>query len=402
MTARRPSRIAVVGASAAGLSTVEGLRRQGYAGPLTLIGEEEHLPYDRPPLSKQLLSGAWDTARLQLRSADDIEALGLDLRLGSPAVALDTRRQEVALADGSRVGYDALVVATGMRARRLPGTEGVPGVHVLRTLEDALALREALAAKPHLVVVGGGFIGAEAAAVARGLGCGVTLVTDTAQPMGDALGDELGAMLRAVHTENGVRIATGVLVDQVITDGGRARGVRLADGRILAADAVLVGIGAQPNVEWLAGSGIPIGNGVQCDATLYAGSGVWAVGDVACWPHPRTGEPLRIEHRTNAAEQGLAVARNILAGPELATPFDSVPYVWSDQYDLKIQIYGRTRGADEVRIVQGSFDDGKLVALYGKNGRVCAAVGINMMRALRGYRAQVAQAAVLDEVENAA
>lgn len=391
-----PSRLAVVGASAAGLSVVEGLRGQGYTGSITLIGEEEHLPYDRPPLSKQLLSGAWETERLHLRGADDIDALDLDLRLGSAAVGLDTTAQEVTLADGSLVGYDALVVATGTRARRLPGTAEVRGVHVLRTLEDALALREDLAAAPHLVVVGGGFVGAEAAAVARGLGCQVTLVTDTAQPMGDALGEELGAMLREVHSEHGVRIETGVLVDRVLTDGGRATGVRLADGRTIEAEAVLVGIGAQPNVEWLAGSGVPVGNGVECDATLYAGARVWAAGDVACWLHPRSGEPWRIEHRTNAAEQGLAVARNILAGPDRAVPFDSVPYVWSDQYDLKIQIYGRTRGADEVRIVEGSTADRKLIALYGRQGRVCAAVGINMVRALRGYRVQVAEAAFLE------
>jgi 3-phenylpropionate/trans-cinnamate dioxygenase ferredoxin reductase subunit len=374
---------------------VEGLRREGHPGPITLIGEESHLPYDRPPLSKQLLSGEWSTDRLLLRGEPDIDALGLQLRLGTKAIALDTKAREVALADGTFVEYDALVVATGTRARRLPGTEGVPGVHVLRTLEDALALREDLASEGHLVVVGGGFVGAEAAAVARGLGCEVTLVTDTAQPMGDALGDELGAMLRTAHHEHGVRVETGVLVDQVLTDGGRASGVSLRDGRTLAADAVLVGIGAQPNTEWLTGSGVAVGNGVECDATLYAGSGVWAAGDVACWLNARTGEPWRIEHRTNAAEQGLAVARNILAGPERATPFDSVPYVWSDQYDLKIQIYGRTRGADEVRVVEGSTAERRLIALYGRNGRTCAAVGVNMVRALRGYRAQVAAAAPL-------
>nr|WP_145492654.1 MULTISPECIES: FAD-dependent oxidoreductase [Streptomyces] len=393
MNSSAPSRIAVVGASAAGLGVAEGLRREGYTGRLTLIGDETHLPYDRPPLSKQLLSGRWDTDRLLLRDADAIEALGLHLRLGSPAVALDACGQEIALADGSLVGYDALVVATGARARRLPGTDRGRGVHVLRTLEDAVALREELAGRPHLAVVGGGFVGAEAAAVARGLGCEVTLVTDSAQPMGDALGDELGAMLRAVHVEHGVRIESGVLVDQVLTAGGRAVGVRLTDGRTVDADAVLVGIGAQPNVEWLTGSGVPVSSGVACDTTLYAGSGVWAAGDVASWPHPVTGEPVRIEHRTNAAEQSLAVARNLLAGPERARPFKTVPYVWSDQYDLKIQIWGLTRGADEVRIVEGNPAERRLVALYGKDGRVCAAVGVNMTRALRKYRPQVAEEA---------
>jgi 3-phenylpropionate/trans-cinnamate dioxygenase ferredoxin reductase subunit len=396
VSTRRPSRIAVVGASAAGLSVAEGLRRGGYAGRLTLIGEEQHLPYDRPPLTKQLLSGAWDTDRLQLRAPEAIEALEVDLRLGATAVGLDSSVGEVALADGSRVGYDALVVATGVAARRLPGTEGIAGVHVLRTLDDALGFREELRPGRRLVIVGSGFVGAEAAAVARELGVEVTMVTDVAVPLADALGPELGAMLSQVHAGHGVRIVPGVLVEDVLANEGRATGVRLADGRTIEADAVLVGIGAFPNIAWLAGSGVPIGNGVECDSTLHAGSGVWAAGDVASWPHPRTGQRLRIEHRTNAAEQGLAVARNILAGPKQATPFDPVPYIWSDQYDLKIQIYGQTRSADEVRIVEGSLADRRLVALYGRGGRVCGAAGINMVRTLRAYRAQVAEAAVLE------
>lgn len=397
-----PARIAVVGASAAGLSVVEGLRRAGYAGRVTLIGEEKHLPYDRPPLSKQLLSGEWDVARLQLRDAEAIAALDLDLRLGSAAVALDTRNREVTLADGSTVGYDALVVATGAAARRLPGTEGVAGVHVLRTLEDALNFREALRTRPRLVIVGSGFVGAEAAAVARELGAEVTMVTDVAVPLADALGPELGQMLAEVHLEHGVSIVTGTLVKEILTENGRATGVRFADGRLVAADEVLVGIGARPGTGWLEGSGITVGNGVECDSTLYAGSGVWAAGDVACWPHPRTGEPTRIEHRTNAAEQGLAVARNILAAPGETVPFAPVPYIWSDQYDLKIQIYGRTRGADEVRIVEGTVEDRKLVALYGAGGRVCGVVGINLPRATRGYRALVAEAAEWEQAVDTA
>ncbi|WP_242419546.1 FAD-dependent oxidoreductase, partial [Frankia sp. CpI1-P] len=206
MTAPALARVAVVGASAAGLSVAEGLRRDGYTGRLTLIGDEPHLPYDRPPLSKQLLSGAWDADRLRLRSAEALDALGLDLRLGAAAVALDTEAREVALADGDRVGYDALVVATGVAARRLPGTDGVAGVHVLRTLEDALDLRGELRPGRRLVIVGAGFVGAEAAAVAREAGAEVTMVTDAAVPLADALGPDLGAMLSQVHAEHGVRI----------------------------------------------------------------------------------------------------------------------------------------------------------------------------------------------------
>lgn len=170
------------------------------------------------------------------------------------------------------------------------------------------------------MVVGGGFVGAEAAAVARGLGCEVTLVTDAAEPMGDALGDGLGAMLRAVRSEHGVRVMSGVRVDGILATDGHPTGARRLDGRTVDADAVLVGIGAQPNTEWLADSGMSVSNGVVCNATLHAGDGIWAAGDVAAWPHPLTGEPMRIAHRPNAAEQGLAVARNILAGPEHARP----------------------------------------------------------------------------------
>jgi 3-phenylpropionate/trans-cinnamate dioxygenase ferredoxin reductase subunit len=395
-----PARVVVVGASAAGLSAVEGLRRAGYGGEVTLIGEEPHLPYDRPPLSKQLLSGEWEADRVRLRDAAAIDALDLELRLGVAAVALDPGDRVITLADGSQVGYDAVVVATGGAARRLPGTEGVAGVHVLRTLEDALDFREALRKRPRLVIVGSGFVGAEAAAVARGLGAQVTMVTDVAVPLADALGPELGGLLSDVHLEHGVEIIAGVLVEEVLAENGRAIGVRLADGRVVEADEVLIGIGARPNVEWLAGSGVVTGNGVQCDSTLYAGNGVWAAGDIACWPHPRTGEPTRIEHRTNAAEQGLAVARNILAGPLAAAPFDTVPYVWSDQYDLRVQIYGRTRGADQMVIVEGSLADRKLVALYGKAGRVCGVVGVNLPRATRSCRALVAEAAEWDQIND--
>ncbi len=388
-----PSGIVVVGASAAGLAAVEGLRRLGFDGPLTLVGAEPHPPYDRPPLSKQLLAGEWEAERLRLRTPEALAALEVDLLLGRPATGLDRAARRVRLADGTRLGYDALVVATGLTPRRLPGTEGVAGVHVLRTLEDAVGLRAALRGAPRLVVVGAGFVGAEAAAVARRAGAEVTLVGDLDVPLADVLGRELGGWLAEVHRDNGVRLETGAVVRGVVTEGGRAAGVALADGRVLAADAVLLGIGAVPATGWLAGTGVPLADGVSCDATLYAGDRVWAAGDVARWPDPRTGEATRVEHRTHAAESGLAVARNILAGPQAATPFAPVPYVWSDQYDLRIQIHGRTRGARRTRIVEGGTAQGRLVALYGDDHRVSGVVGVNLPRQTRGYRALVADGA---------
>ncbi|MGW0808927.1 NAD(P)/FAD-dependent oxidoreductase [Nonomuraea sp. NPDC002799] len=389
--------VVVVGASAAGLAAVEGLRRSGFDGRLVLVGEEKHLPYDRPPLSKQLLAGDWTAERLLLRSPEVYDDLGVEVRLGVRARGLDVDCREVHLDSGDPVHYDDLIVATGVRPRRLPGSDGIEGVHVLRTLDDALALQESLNSRRPLVIVGGGFIGAEAAAVARGLGRAVTMVTDQEVPLADAVGPGIGAMLTDVHREHGVSVVTGARVESVVADGRRATGVRLADGRTIEAGAVLVGIGARPNIEWLAGSGIPVGDGVECDATLHAGGNVWAAGDVASWPDPATGERLRVEHRTNASEQGLAVARNILAGPEAATPFVTVPYVWSDQYDRKIQIYGRTRGADRMRVVEGSIEERRFTALYGRQGHVTAALGVNMIRPLRALRALVASRAAWDD-----
>jgi 3-phenylpropionate/trans-cinnamate dioxygenase ferredoxin reductase subunit len=378
--------VVIVGAAAAGLATAETLRQDGFDGTVTLIGDEEHLPYDRPPLSKQVLSGAWPQERLRLREEDALAASGIDLRLGTRALAVDSGRCEVRCADGV-VGYDELVIATGVRPRRLPGTDGVPGVHVLRDLADGLALRDVLAGKPRLVVVGAGFLGAEVAAVARQAGADVTLVSDLPAPLSDVLGPEVGEFLLGTHVGHGVRVLRGTRVEQVLTEDGRASGVRLADGRTVAADTVLVAIGSVPATEWLAGSGIPLGDGVVCDEFCRAAPHVWAAGDVASWWHAGLGERIRLEHRTNAAEQGRAAARNILAATPV--PFTPVPYIWSDQYDLKIQIHGTPRGCDRMTVVDGSLAERTFVALYGADGVVRAAVGVNSPRALRAARAHL-------------
>jgi 3-phenylpropionate/trans-cinnamate dioxygenase ferredoxin reductase subunit len=350
-------------------------------------------------LSKEVLAGTWSEGQCQLRDAERIAALDLELRLGVRAESVDTASRVVALSDGSQVGYDDMVIATGVRPRRLPGTDNIAGVHVLRTLDDARRLRSELAGGPRLVIVGAGFLGAEVAASARAAGADVTLVSDVDAPLSDILGAGLGRLLIDVHVEHGVRVRTGAKVLGIVSEDGRATGVQLADGTTLAADVVLVSIGSIPNTEWLAGSGVPTGSGVLCDEYCRAAPGVWAAGDVASWHHAGIGERIRVEHRTNAAEQGIAVARNILAGSS-PTPFAPVPYIWSDQYDLKIQIYGLPRGADSFTVTDGSLADRKLVAVYGKDGRACAAVGINMIRPMRAARSWVAEHAELASIVN--
>ncbi|MGW1465198.1 NAD(P)/FAD-dependent oxidoreductase [Streptomyces sp. NPDC002308] len=389
MTVATPRRIVVVGASAAGLSAAETLRREGFDGSLTLVGEEAHPPYDRPPLSKQILTGEWRADRLRLRRNEDLEALGLDLRLGVPATALSPAARTVTLADGTGLRYDNLVVATGVRPRRLPEC-GTPGVHVLRDLGDALALRDRLTAGGRLVVVGAGFLGTEAAAAARSLGAAVTLVEPADVPLAHVLGRRMGARLARLHRDHGVDLRTGTSATGIRTARGRAAGVHLSDGTEAEADDVLVAIGTRPNTEWLAGSGLDLADGVGCDEYCAAAPGIHAAGDVARWHNPLFGTGMRVEHRTNAAEQGMAAARNLL-NPGRPRPFAPVPYFWSDQYGLKIQAYGHLRDHDEARLVDGDMAGDSFVVAYrtGPFLTGVAAVG-TPPKALRPWRAAIA------------
>ncbi|MEU6084966.1 FAD-dependent oxidoreductase [Streptomyces sp. NPDC047108] len=376
--------IVVVGAGAAGVTTAETLRRQGYDGRLTLVGAERHQPYDRPPLSKQILSGRWEPDRIRLRRPDTYERLAIDLRLGTAAARLDRMGRAVELADGTRLHADAVVVATGVRPRRLPGAEGLTGVHVLRTLDDALALREALAAGPRLVVAGAGLLGTEAAVAARGLGVDVTLVGTGPVPLLGLLGPQAAGLVSAVHRELGLRVQQGQVAG-VEGAGSAVTGVRLADGTRLPADAVLVAAGSLTNTAWLRGSGVRVDDGVVCDVLGAAEPGVWAAGDVARRPDARTGRLRRSEHRTHAAEQAVTVARNILAGTR-AVPFAPLPYFWTDQHDLKVQVFGDLGGAQECHIVEGSPAERKFAAVHCAGGRVRGAVAVNLPRAVQQLR----------------
>lgn len=386
--------IVVVGASLAGLRAVETLRGEGYDGNLVLVGAEPWLPYDRPPLSKEVLRGEWGEERLALRRKD-YDSLELDLRLGTRATALDAQARQVELDDGTRLDFDGLLIATGSAPRTLPGTDGLQGVHVLRTLDDALALRADLEAAPRrVVVVGAGFIGAEVAASCRQLGLAVTLVEPLPAPMERGLGREAGGWMAEVHREHGVDLRLDMGVD-AIEGGTRVERVKLSDGAVLDTDVVVVGIGVTPVTGWLESSGLEIDDGVVCDATCATRvPGVVAAGDVARWHHPLYGRAIRMEHWTNAVEQGVAAARRLLGRAE---PFDAIPLFWSDQYDLKIQLAGLPEFDGESRVVHGSVEERKFVRLYEKQGRLCAALGFNQARRMIGYRRMIADGTRWDD-----
>ena len=387
---RKLERIAVVGASLAGLRAAESLRRLGYGGALVLVGAEKHLPYDRPPLSKELLQGRWEVDRIGLRR-QPYEELELDLRLGVRATALDLAARELVLGDGVREPFDALVLATGASPRRLRGQPDLPGVHLLRTLDDALALRAALEARPRVLVVGAGFIGAEVAASCRARGLQVTLVEPLPVPLARGLGEAMGRVCAELHRDQGVDLRCGVGVSG-FQGHQRIERVTLSDGSSVEADLVVVGIGAAPETGWLEGSGLRLDDGVVCDGFCAAAPGVFAAGDVARWHNPLFGEEMRVEHWSNAAEQGSYVAER-LAGTDLgAQPFAPVPFFWSDQYGVKIQFAGRMRPDDEVRLVAGSLAERKFTALYGRAGRLSGVLAWSRPRDLAKYRRLIAAA----------
>ena len=387
--------VTIVGASLAGLNAAEALRRDGFDGPVTLIGAESRLPYDRPPLSKQVLAGDWEPERAALTDSEELASDEIEARLGLRATALDLDARELTLHTGETVAFDGLVIATGARCRTMPGTEGLGGVHVLRSLDDCLALRGDLEAVPQrVVVVGAGFIGAEVAATARGRGLEVTVVEALPTPLSRVLGDEMGRVCAEVHRDHGVDLRTSVGVDRIEGDR-RVERVALTDGSIIDADVVVVGIGVVPNTEWLDGSGLQVGDGVLCDASCLAAERVTAAGDVARWPNQLFGETMRVEHWDNAAAQGAHAARRLL-NPETG-PFTPVPWFWSDQYDRKIQLAGRVRPDDEVRVVNGSVEERRFAAVYGRAGRIVGVLGFNRPRHVMRYRALIAQGASFDE-----
>ncbi|WP_314176737.1 NAD(P)/FAD-dependent oxidoreductase [Streptomyces winkii] len=410
-----PVSVLVVGASAAGLATAEALRRRGYQGTLTVLGDEPHAPYDRPPLSKQILAGHWEHGRAALRDEAQLAGLGAEFVLGDRAVGLDAGARTVRTAAGRTLRADAVVVATGVRTRRLPGQPDLAGAHVLRTLDDALALRSDLlppdpADRPgapgapavpgapgtpseksgrRLVVVGDGVLGCEVAATARDMGADVTLAGPQPAPMAAQLGHGAAALLARLHTAHGVRLRPGAAVRSLTGERGRVTGVRLETGETLPADVVVVALGAVPATDWLDGSGLRQDDGVVCDSRCRAAESVYAAGDVARWHHDVLGTHVRLENRTNATEQALAVASVMLGGTR---PYRPVPYFWTDQFGTKVQMYGRPAADAELTVVEGDMAGGRFVAVHRRGGAVTGVLGWNMPKQTLPYRRELATA----------
>ena len=388
-------RVVVVGASVAGLSAADALREAGFEGSIEIVGAESHPPYDRPPLSKQALHR--DDSRdafFPLRSEEHYSEKQLDLILGREAVRLDAQKRKVELDDGTSLAFDGLVIATGCRARTLTTRLG-NALPVLRTLDDARWLCASADQHRHAILIGAGFIGLEVAASLRGRGLDVTVLEASPAPLSNGLGTELADWLCAYHAAHGVRIESGVQIESVEGCEGDYE-VFLSDGRRFSAGLVLAGVGVTPNVEWLKGSGLDHPGGVLCDAAgSTAQPSIVAAGDVACMQLPGGANVSRIEHWTHAMNQGRAAARHLLLGE---TTSASVPYFWTDQFDRKLQGYGRRQPGDVVRFVEGSLESGEFLAAFGAGESFHGILSSGRARSIRTYRKLLERGGTWSEV----
>lgn len=420
----RRTGVLVIGAGAAGLATVEALRRAGYREQITLLGAEAHLPYDRPPLSKQILTGAWRAEQTMLRPPRMLGELDLEVVLGATALALDVGRRTVRTSAGTWQA-DHIVIATGACPRALPGVATPAGVHLLRTLDDALALRDATRHAARVAVVGEGVLGAEIAATTAQLAATapqpssstsqpasratrtvagtvefvsaaaeservVTMIGPLRAPMVTQLGDFVADRLAELHRRHGIQLRLGAGVRGFTEQAGRVTGVTLATDEVVPADLVVVAIGAVPATGWLDGSGLTVDNGIVCDSACRAAENIYAVGDVARWRHPDTGRTVRLENRTNATEQASVVAAGILGASSVYRP---IPYFWTDQLGVKIQVFGTVTAEDEATVVEGDPADNRFVVRYESAGVVTAVLGWNMPKQARQHRQRLVEAA---------
>jgi NADPH-dependent 2,4-dienoyl-CoA reductase/sulfur reductase-like enzyme len=383
--------IVIVGGGLAAARTAEQQRRSEYAGPITIVSDEDHLPYDRPPLSKEVLRA--ETDDVTLKPAEFYDENDITVLLGNGVRSADTDAKTVTLADGSDLTYDELIIATGLVPNRIPSFPDLPGIHVLRSFDESLALREEAGSARHAVVVGAGFIGCEVAASLRGMGVDVVLVEPQPTPLASVLGEQIGELVARLHRAEGVDVRCGIGVSEV---GGadRVEKVVLGDGTELDTDLVVVGIGSHPATGWLDGSGIEVDNGVVCDTHGRASAPhVWAIGDVASWRHA-LGHQVRVEHWSNVADQARGMVAAILGKDLPATV--TVPYFWSDQYDVKIQCLGEPEADDVVHVVE---DDGrKFLAFYERDGVVAGVVGGGMPGKVMKVRSKIAAGAPISDV----
>jgi 3-phenylpropionate/trans-cinnamate dioxygenase ferredoxin reductase component len=367
--------IVIVGASLAGAKAAETLRQEGFTGRVVLIGEERDRPYERPPLSKGYLRGDEEVVKIFVHDANFYAEQGIELRTSTRVDAIDPAASEVILEGGERLPYDQLLLTTGAAPRRLtvPGAD-LPGIHYLRDLHDADRLAVAVGQARRVLVIGAGWIGSEVAASARQMGADVAMVDPGAVPLAHVMGPEVGAVFRELHARHGVELHLGTRVEAVVgTDV--ARGVRIADGEVIEADLVVVGIGVVPRTELAEAAGIRVGNGIEVNEFLETSvPGIFAAGDVAAAWHPALGERVRVEHWANALNQGPAAARNMLGA---AIPYDRVPYFFSDQYDLGMEYSGFARKWDRV-VFRGNPDDGEFIAFWITDGRVVAGMNANI------------------------
>jgi phthalate 3,4-dioxygenase ferredoxin reductase subunit len=378
-------RVVIVGSGIGGVRTAQALRSLGYAGQLVLVGEETEPPYDRPPLSKDFLAGRRDADAVSLLSHQEAAAAGISLRLGVPAERIVPEEKSLVLGNGEVLPYDVCVVATGASARPSAWNK-LDGVHVLRSMADGQALRGRLRQWREVAVIGGGFIGSEVAATARSLGLGVTVIDPLPLPMQRSLGATVAELVADLHHRNGVTTRFGTGVESVDNRGMRLD-LRLSDGATLTTDAVVLGIGAVPNDGWLTGSGLPVSNGLLCDefCRVQGRDDIFGVGDVTRWYSPRYDGHVRVEHWTNAVEQARCVAHNIVF-PDQLTAYEAIEYVWTDQYDWKIQVAGQPAHPQvESEAVVGDFAGPRPrgAVLYGDTtGALCGAVTVNWPRAI--------------------
>jgi len=394
------STVVVVGASLAGLRACEAFREEGFTGRLVLVGAEGHLPYDRPPLSKEILQGKWEPDKIVLRRGG-LDDLNLDFRRATRAAALDPTARIVTLEDGEKLSYDGLVIATGARVKRLAMAEGFEGVHYLRSLDDAMALRADLEAAamrgaPRVGIIGAGFIGCEVASSCRQRGLDVTVIEPLAAPMVRALGRHLGGLAALLHRDSGVDMRCATTVVGIEGDG-RVERLRLGDGRTLAVDVLVIGVGVQAETTWLESSGLELEDGVICDERCSAAPGIVAAGDVARFKSLRRGGfQVRIEHWVHAGAQGRAAALRLLRGPDVE-PYDPVPYVWTDQFGVKIQIVGYPSPDDEVHLVDGQFEEYRFVALFARAGKLTGVVGMRRARVVMAYQAMMEEGVGIEQ-----